>query len=81
MWSAIIAIIGAIFKGLFSVIADSSESSAQSEVESLKGQLESLEEAHETEKEIHKNIEEVADVQLDPEDLFGASTYTGDPII
>ena len=81
MWSAIIAIAGAILKGLFGVIADSSESSAQSEVESLKGQLDSLESAYETEKEIHKNIEEADNVQLDPEDLFGASTYNVDPVV
>jgi len=81
MWSAIIAIAGALLKGIFEVIAGSSESSARSEAEALKEELKSTEEAYELEKEIHKNIEDVDDVQLDPEDLFGASTYSADPVL
>ena len=66
----VIAIAGALIKGLFSVIGLSMDNSAKSEAEARKKELEGVLEATDVERDIMDHVLEVEHEGVRPEDIF-----------
>jgi hypothetical protein len=78
----IIAIAGALIKGLFSVLGMSMESSAKSEAKAANARADQAIESVETEREIEKSVHEVPEIHVDPNDIFGAAVSPDpDPVM
>jgi len=68
----IIAIVGALLKGIFGVIAGGMESSAKSEAKAANARADQVLESVEAERDIERKVREVPEIHVDPNDIFGA---------
>jgi hypothetical protein len=66
----LIAILGAIVKGVFSVIGVSMDNKAKIEAETRKKELEGVIETTDAERRITEHVREVENAGVKPEDIF-----------
>ncbi len=77
----VIAIAGALIKGLFSVIGLSMDNSATSEAEARKREVEGILETTDAERAIMDHVLEVENASIKPEDIFVPSAASADPVL
>jgi len=68
----LVSILGLLFKGIFSFLSDSAESSAKSEAKAANARADQALESVEAERAIEREIRKVDNVTLNPDDIFGA---------
>jgi len=69
----LVAILGVLLKGVFSLLGASVESSARSEAKAANARSDQILESVEMERSIERAVFEVPDVHIDPNDIFGAA--------